>query len=187
MIVLFTLVGFAAAEKPACHEEVAAAAAAEDSIYAMPAALVDQAGRKVDLGVGRGHPVMITMFYGSCTSACPMIIAKIRDIEAGLSDAERADLRVVMVSFDPARDTPAALAEVATAHHLDPRWSLVTGDDDAVREISAVLGVKYKRRANGDFDHSSVIAVLDREGVIVHRVTDLGDASGEALAALRKR
>lgn len=185
MIVLFTLVGFAAAEKPACHEEVAASAAAEDSIYGLSAALVDQTGRKADLGVGRGHPVLVTMFYGSCTSACPMIIAKIRDIEAGLSDAERADLRVVMVSFDPARDTPEALARVATAHHLDPRWSLLTGDADAVREISAVLGVKYKRRSNGDYDHSSVIAVLDREGVIVHRVTDLGAPAEAAAAALR--
>lgn len=174
----------AGAEEPSCHQAMAPAEAAAASIYALPAALVDHRGQSVALGVGRGHPVLVSMFYGSCTSACPMIVAKIRTIEANLSEAERADLRVVLVSFDPARDTPASLAKLAATQGLDERWSLLTTDEDAVREISAVLGVKYKRRPNGDFDHSSVIAVLDREGAIAHRLDDLGAPVEPAVAAI---
>lgn len=174
----------AGAETPPCHQALAAEEASAASIYALPVALVDQRGAAVDLGVGEGHPVLVAMFYGSCTTACPMIVAKIRTIESGLSEAERADLRVVLVSFDPARDTPAALAKLASTHGLDDRWSLLTGDDDAVREVSAVLGVKYKRRQNGDFDHSSPIALLDRQGAVVHRLPDLGAPIEPAVAAL---
>lgn len=185
LALLFGVTPRAGAEDPPCHSAMAASHAVETSIYALPLPLVDQHGRSVDLGVGRGHPVLVSMFYGSCTTACPLIIAKLRAIEAGLTEAERADLRVVMVSFDPARDTPASLAALAAHHHLDERWSLLTTGEDAVREVSALLGVRYKRRANGDFDHSSVIAVLDRDGTIVHRLPDLGAPVDPALAALR--
>jgi protein SCO1/2 len=37
-----------------------------------------------------------------------------------------------------------------------------------------VLGIRYKRDARGDFDHSNVISVLDREGVIRHQQLGLG-------------
>lgn len=184
LIALLLATSSAGAETPPCHSTMAAAEAAADSIYALPATGVDHRGRTVSLGLGRGHPVLVSMFYGSCKTACPMIVAKLRAIEAGLSPSERADLRVVLVSFDPARDTPAALASLATSHGLDDRWSLVTTDADTVREISAVLGVKYKARPDGDFDHSSVISVLDREGVVVHRLPDLGAPAEPAVAAI---
>lgn len=149
---------------------ISGTAAADDSIYQLTGAFQDQTGKTVRLSVGRGHPVLMSMFYASCTDTCPLLIAELHRIEASLSPASRADVRVLLVSLDPARDTPAALRKLAESHGVDStRWQFLTGPDDAVREVAAVLGVKFRRLSTGVINHSSVIAVLDRRGVIKSR------------------
>ena len=70
---------------------------------------------------------------------------------------------------------PEALKKFASARDLDPsRWRLYHGDRAAVRELAMVLGIRYKKDARGDFDHSNVISILDREGVIRHQQVGLG-------------
>ena len=165
------------------HEDAPAAAPRSDSIYEMPAALVDQGGRPVGLDLFRGHPVLITMFYASCPDACPLLIADLQRFERELSPRARADLRIVLVSFDTARDRPEALKRLAAAHGLDTsRWRLLRASDDTVREVAAVLGIRYRRLPDGSFDHSSVVTLLDASGVAVARVEGLG----QPLDALRK-
>jgi protein SCO1 len=98
----------------------------------------------------------------------------------------RADLRVVLVSLDPARDTPDALQAFARARHVDEsRWRLLRAPDDTVREIAAVLGQKYRRLSDGSFNHSSLITLLDASGVIVTRVEGIGKPHQEFLERLR--
>ncbi|MSP71094.1 MAG: hypothetical protein EXR76_02680 [Myxococcales bacterium] len=91
---------------------------------------------------------------------------------------------MVLVSLDGVRDDPSGLAEVIRRHALDPsRWHLTSTTDESVRELSAALGVRYRRMADGSFNHSALLTVLDREGVVKGRVE--GTAQGvEALAQL---
>jgi protein SCO1/2 len=113
------------------------------------------------------------MFYSSCPAACPLLISHMKQIEAALAPSVRADLRVLLVSFDGERDTPPALRAVATAHHVDlTRWRLASGPDDTARTIANVLGVDYEKGENGSFSHNSVISVLDRDGRIVASIDD---------------
>jgi len=144
--------------------------AADDSIYQLAGAFQDQTGTPVRLSVVRGHPVLMSMFYASCTDTCPLLITELHRTEASLPPVARADVRVLLVSLDPARDTPAALRKLAESNGVDPaRWRFLTGPDDAVREVAAALGVKFRRLSTGVINHSSVIAVLDRRGVIKSR------------------
>jgi protein SCO1 len=144
------------------------------SLYELDAAFVDQRGASVGLDVARGHPVIIGMFYASCRDACPLMIAVIRRIEAEASAAIRADLRVVLVTLDPAHDTPDVLRSVADLHGLDgERWRLLTGSAGAVRSVAAVLGVRYRRLSSGEIAHSTTITLLDRAGVVAARVEDV--------------
>jgi protein SCO1/2 len=134
----------------------------------------------------------MSMFYASCSDACPLLIAELRRIEASLPAALRADVRVVLVSLDPERDTPAALRRLAESHHLDSaRWRLLTGGDETVREVAGVLGVKFRRLSTGMINHSSVIAVLDRHGVVRSRIEGItpGDPKlvARVTAALERR
>jgi protein SCO1 len=145
------------------------------SIYPLDLALRDQAGDTINLGVFRGHPVIVTMFYGSCPSACPLLVMHVKRIEASLAPAARADLRVLLVSFDAERDTPAALRDLAAAHKVDvSRWRFAAASDDAARQLANVLDVNYAKGDEGFFSHNSVVSVLDADGRIVARSDDTG-------------
>lgn len=143
------------------------------SIYPLSVSLRDERDATVGLDLYRGHPAVIAMFYGSCPVACPLIVSHVKEVDARLSKQAHDGLRVVLVSFDPARDTPPALAGIATARALDlKRWTLATAPEDDVRQIAAVLGVSYRALPDGSFAHDSVITVLDRQGRTVVRWDD---------------
>jgi protein SCO1/2 len=151
----------------------AVAAEAQASIYPLDLALRDQDGRPIGLDVFRGHPVIISMFYGTCPAACPLLIAHVKSVESRLDPRLRADTRVLLVSFDPARDTPAVLRATGERHGVDmARWKLATGPDGDVRQLAAALGISYRRMPGGAFAHDSVISVLDGEGRVLARVDD---------------
>ena len=84
------------------------------SIYNLNAKLVDQSGAARGLDMHRGHPVLVTMFYGSCPLACPLLIDTLRAFERSLTPAERARIRVVLISIDPEHDTTESLQALAT-------------------------------------------------------------------------
>ena len=161
---------------------------ARPSIYPLALELRDQDGAPTGLDAFRGHPVIVTMFYGSCPIACPLLVTRIREIEAALPEEARAELRVLVVSFDPEHDTPAALRAIAARRGLElGRWKLATGPDDDVRQLAAALGITYHRLPEGGFTHSSVLTVLDRDGRPVARSDDLADTRPLIRAVMETR
>jgi protein SCO1/2 len=143
------------------------------SIYPLELALRDQTGATIRPDAFRGHPVVVSMFYGSCPAACPLIVTHIKQIEASLPAEVRADTRVLLVSFDAERDDPAALSRLASAHRVDvARWRFAAAPEDDARQLANAIGVHYRNEGGGVFSHDSVIAVLDREGRIVASVDD---------------
>lgn len=158
-----------------------------DSVYQLDIPLTNQDARASKLADLRGSPVLIAMFYTSCKYVCPLIVDSMRNVDKGLTPEERSHLRVVLVSFDPDHDTPQTLKAVAQERHLDlPRWTLDRTDAESVRKLAAVLGVQYRAIENGDFNHSTVISLLDREGRIAARSSRTGEADPDLLAATRR-
>jgi protein SCO1/2 len=144
------------------------------SIYPLDVALRDQDGAAVGVDLFRGHPVIISMFFGSCPAACPLLVTHIKQIEASLAPEVRADLRVLLVSFDAERDTPDALRELARAHKVDPaRWRFASATDEHARVLGNALGINFRRVEGGMFTHDSVITVLDGDGRVIVRTDDL--------------
>lgn len=186
------LAGLALATSPACDlppsvdpTPVDLGPLPDDSLYQLGLSLLDQRGQTVDLGLHRGHPTLVTMFYGSCPAACPMLIADMKAIEAQLSPAAADALRVVMVSFDPEVDRPEVLADLAREHGLDgTRWTLASSHPDEVRSLAAVLGISYRRLDSGHYNHSAVITLLDPQGRPSARIEGLGQSPAPILAAL---
>jgi protein SCO1/2 len=181
------LVGCSGAPEPAEPAEVTALEALPgDSLYHLDTPLIDQHGDAVPLSVFAGQPVLISMFYASCPSACPMLISDIKSLEEALTDAERANLRVLLVSLDPVADTPAQLASVIDQHGLDTdRWRLTAPAPEHVRDIAAVLGISYQAIDGGELHHSSIITLLDSRGTPVIRLEGLRQSPEPLLAALR--
>jgi protein SCO1 len=168
-----------------------AAAPPGDSLYQLEAQLTTQQGLHAGLDMDRGHPTLIAMFYGSCPAVCPMLIDAIHAYEGKLDAASRARLRVLLVSFDAARDTPQQLARIARLHRADPaRWTFANADERDTRRIAALLGVSYRRLPDGDYEHSLLVTLLDGEGRRIASTTQLvGDTDFETTlrAATRSR
>ncbi len=136
----------------------------------------------------RGKPVLMAMFYTSCRETCPLLIDSAKGIEHGLQPAERARLRILYVSLDPARDSVAVLKSVADKRRLDPaRWTLARTGKDDVRKLAALLGVRYHALANGDFNHTSALFLLDGEGRVLGHSDRLGALPDPAFLAEVRR
>lgn len=169
---------------------LAVPAAARDSdppgsLYRFEAKLTSQDGAAHGLDVYRGHPVLVTMFYGSCQASCPLIIDTLRATERAVAPKVRARLRVLMISFDPARDTPAALGEIARTRHIDTaRWTLAHAEPADVRTLAALLDVQYRQLPNGDFNHSTSIVLLSPAGETLASTHALGHADEALLKRL---
>jgi protein SCO1/2 len=156
----------------------------KESIYQLDAKFTDDSGRPFALGELRGRPVVLDMFFASCGYACPLLVTDMQAIQGKLPAGLRGKAVFVLVSFDVARDTPAALAQYRAQRSLDGQWILLHGDDDAVRELAALLGVKYKREADGAFSHSNILTILNPQGEIIQQRTGLKGGLDEAAAAL---
>lgn len=173
-----------APKKAACCEEMATAPFSKTSLYQLDASFTNDAGRPVKLSELRGRPVVLTMFFASCGYACPLLVTDMQALRGQLPADIREKARFVLVTFDVARDTPAALAQYRNQRALDDQWVLLHGDDDTVRTLAALLGIKYKQEADGSFAHSNLMTILNPEGEIVHQRGGLAGGLPEAAAAL---
>ena len=97
-------------------------------------------------------------------------------------------LFVLLLSLDPKRDTPAKLSALAGKRKIDTaRWTLGTSDEGGVRQTAAALGIRYRQLANGEFNHSSVMILLDADGRILARTEKIGpQPDPEFIAAVKK-
>jgi protein SCO1/2 len=155
------------------------------SIYGLKVNLRDEKGRVTGLDRFRGHPVLVTMFYGSCATACPLLTTELKRIEQKLPERTKDNLRVMMVSFDEARDTPEVLSRIMTERALDTsRWSLASAPDEEARGLAGVLGIRYRKLDNGEFFHSSGIVLLDPEGRPIAKLSGVGEDLDPLVAAL---
>lgn len=158
------------------------------SIYDLSIDLQDQKGQPHGLDIHAGHPTLISMFYGSCKAACPLLISDLKRVEAQALEAGHSELRVLMVSFDPERDTPQAMAELIEQHDLDgAKWRLSAPVGGDARSLSAVLNIAWRDVGNGMFQHDSVLILLNAHGQELARLDGLNQDSSPLLEALEAR
>ena len=171
---------------PVAHEVMAPAAAIPgESIYQLHLQLTLQDGRQMPLAALRGQPLLVTMFYTTCQGVCPLMAFTLRRTMAALPEAERASMRVLMVSFDPARDSPEALRGFAELNSLKgPAWLLARTPESDVRELAAVLGIRYRQLPGGMFSHSTIITLLDKDGLIRARTATLQETDPALIKAI---
>jgi len=159
-----------------------------DSVYQLPLKLTDQDGTVRAWRSFRGKPRLVSMFYTSCQYICPLIIDAGKAVERSLTPIQLQRLGIVMISMDPARDSATVLKETAAKRRLDTtRWSLVAPPAADVRAVAAVLGIRYRELADGEFNHTSALVLLDADGRVLARTEQMGSRSDpEFLDAVRR-
>jgi protein SCO1 len=106
----------------------------------LPAAefrLVDHQGRAKTLASFRGKPVLLFFGYTHCPDVCPLTLSRLSQAVEGLGRRAR-DVQIVLITVDPARDTPPVLAEYVT--RFGPNVVGLTGDSASVAQAMAGYG-----------------------------------------------
>lgn len=162
----------------------AAAALPSDSVYQLPLVLTDQHGKARDWTQRRGKPQLVAMFYSNCRFICPLIIESGKAVQRQLSPAQQAKLGMLYISMDPARDTPARLAQVVKERRIDDaRWTLASPRAADVRSVAGVLDIRYRQLSDGEFNHTSALILLDANGRILARTEKMGSEVDPAFLA----
>ena len=145
-----------------------------ESVYQIDATWNTHKNSQLKLSELEGHPVILSMIYGSCTTACPVLVHDVKRLYSKLDEDTKQQVKLVMVSFDTDRDTPEALADYVKQYQLNnDNWLFLNGSEQDIRTLATVLGVRYRQRPDGDFDHSNLITILDKQGLIVERIEGL--------------
>ena len=77
--------------------------------------------------------------------------------------------------FRPVVDLARELDGQVIATTLDTaRWTLASPPADDVREVAGVLGIRYRALADGEFNHTSALVLLDARGRILARTEQIG-------------
>ncbi|WP_281155655.1 SCO family protein [Streptomyces sp. HYC2] len=105
--------------------------------------LTDTQGKQYDLRKETaGHPTLVYFGYTHCPDACPLTMNNIAVAKKALSNAEQDDLRVVFVTTDPDRDTPAELGKWLKM--IDPQFIGLTGDFSTIQAGARTLGISIE-------------------------------------------
>ncbi len=160
-----------------------------NSQFASDFALPDTAGKIRTLGEFKGKAVVVFFGYTHCPDVCPETMARLMRVLALLSPQARSEVRILFVSVDPARDTPAAMRDYVGAFDAEHAYGL-TGSERQIESLAKRYRVAYqmeKRDPNGSYEvtHSSAVYVFDAQGRARLLATD--QDSPDAIAADLRR
>lgn len=149
---------------------VAPAAAAQLPVIraAAPFALTTQDDTPLTLADLRGKVVLVSFVFTTCNGTCPATTARLGGVAAelkrqGLLDKDR--VRLVSITLDPKRDTPAALRRYRELYDIQgDHWSFLTGPEAAVGKVMATWGMWARPAKDGQLDHPSRVFLLDARG-----------------------
>jgi protein SCO1/2 len=149
-----------------------------------PFALTDQHGKTRAWSSFAGTPTLIFFGFTHCPDICPTTLQRIAQLKAS-QPAALHDLRVVMISVDGERDSPAALGEYLASFSKD--FVGLTGPAAQVHEIALRFAAPFfKDAAKGSnylVQHSSRLYAVDRQGRLR---AELYDATPEVTATLAR-
>lgn len=128
-----------------------------------PFELVDQAGERFTRADFEGHWNLVFFGFTHCPDVCPLTLQVLASARTELAAQGFAPLpRIVFVSVDPARDTPALVRDYVA--YFDATAIGLTGTEVDVRELTDELGIFFQRAPGGGdnylVDHSAAVLVI---------------------------
>jgi protein SCO1/2 len=134
--------------------------------------LTSQTGATVNLSYFRGKYVLIYFGFTNCTSECPLTMGFLKQMHDRLG-TQADQTQVIMISTDPARDTPEALG--AFLSHFDPTFIGATSSQSVLQPVWSAYGVTVLD--NGE-THSSYLYLIDPQGNLIATYPLLQNADG---------
>jgi protein SCO1/2 len=129
--------------------------------------LTSSEGKK-SLSDYQGKLVLIYFGYTFCPDICPTNLGNLSLAYQGLTQAEKDNLKILFISVDPARDTPARLQQYV--NYFEANITGLTGKPETIAEIAKRYGVIYAKVDTPDngtnyaVDHSAFTYLVDQRG-----------------------
>lgn len=159
--------------------------------------LTNQDGKKIHFDDFRGKALAVTFIYRECPlpDYCIKMSRNFSDAanEIKQDNLYKDKIRLLSISFDPARDTPEKLKQyglgyLGTASTPDfSVWQLAVGPDKDIRAIANFFGLQYQTDENDktQINHSLVTAVISPEGKVTKIFAGNDWTPGDLLRALK--
>ena len=170
-----------------------AALPALDRIYVNPApapiadfTLTDQSGQPRKFSSLRGAPVLVFFGFTHCANICPTTLGRLKMLHEARGGSLKST-RIVFVSVDGDRDTPAKLKSYLAP--LSAEFIGLTGDPKATAKIAAQFAaVFFKEPAakDGNYNvmHSTQVFAVDKSGRLRASFADASIADMATITAL---
>lgn len=135
---------------------------------AQPIALIDHHGEPFTHERLEGRWTLAFFGFTSCPDICLPTLATLARMYRELKPREQADLQVLFISVDPARDTPEALTRYLAGFH--PDFLGVTGEPARLRKLALEWQSGFEPAAAGAADyqieHSGNLVLINPQGEV---------------------
>lgn len=158
-----------------------------EALIGGPFSMVNHKGETVTEKNFAGKPMLLFFGYTWCPDVCPTELQVMAEALRQLGDKGR-DIQPILVSIDPARDTPKVLGEYVA--NFGEQFVGLTGTAEQVKAMADAYRVYYAKVENKDtpdaylMDHSSIIYLMGTDGKFLKHFTYSTDAKalGEGIA-----
>jgi protein SCO1/2 len=129
--------------------------------------MIDQDGKPVTVNELKDKWSLLFFGYTFCPDICPTTLAQLRQIKSELPKEAVDKLQVILVSVDPARDTPKQLKQYLG--YFDPEFKGLTGASvEDVQKLANAVSIPFipadTSKPNYTVDHSGNLAVIGPDG-----------------------
>ena len=135
--------------------------------------LTTQDDRRLSLQDLHGKVVAVTFIYTSCGDTCPLLTAKMVQLQTRFGTDFGIRVFFVAITVDPEQDTPEVLKRYAQTHGANlAGWAFLTGAPAEISQVARQYGIYSKKTRLGQVDHTFLTSLIDARGML--RVQYLG-------------
>jgi protein SCO1/2 len=129
-------------------------------------AMTNQDGQAVSLSDLKGKWTLLFFGYTFCPDICPTTLAQLRQIKSELPKDAVSNLRVVLVSVDPNRDTPQQLKQYLG--YFDKDFVGLSAPVAQIQKLANAVSIPFipadTSKPNYTVDHSGNLVILGPDG-----------------------
>lgn len=128
--------------------------------------LINQDGQPVDQSLLKGKWSLVFFGFTHCPDYCPTTLGVLNAVQKNLKD-EAKDLQFILVSIDPARDTPQMLKDYLSSDGFPEGAIGLTGTPEQVAQAAKVYRAYYQKVGEGEgytMNHSLTVYLMGPDG-----------------------
>lgn len=127
---------------------------------------VDQDGQTFSTGQLKDQWSLLFFGYTFCPDICPATLAQLRQLRTQIPEEAWNNLRIVLVTVDPNRDSPEQMKKYLG--YFDAGFMGLTGEPDTIQKLANAVSIPYipadTSKENYTVDHSGNLAVIGPDG-----------------------